>query len=177
MADQVARKIGTTRRPGEFTGWHMLALMLLFFGVIVSVNITMAVMAGRTWTGLVVKNSYVESQKFNGYLAAAKAQDARGWSTDLSYNNGVIVFDVVDRDGHPVTLTEASLFVGRPAFEQADQTVELTTTKPGRYIATIDLAPGAWALRITGTSDGHPYRRDSRLNVLPSGVSGREDRG
>lgn len=177
MADQVVRKISTVRRSGEFTGWHMLALMLLFFGVIISVNVTMAVMAGRTWTGLVVKNSYVESQKFNGYLAAAKAQDARGWRTKLNYNDGVVVFKVFDRDGRPVTLEQASLFVGRPAFEKADRTMVLTPTEPGRYIAAIELASGTWALRITGTSDGQSYRRDSRLDVRLSGAAGREDRG
>lgn len=177
MADQVARKISTMRRSGEFTGWHMLALMLLFFGVIIVVNITMAIMAGRTWTGLVVKNSYVESQKFNGYLAAAKAQNAKGWRTELGYNDGVVVFEIVDRDGRPVTLDQASLFVGRPAFEQADRTIVLKATEPGRYIAAIDLESGAWSLRITGSIGGQPYRRDSRLDVRSFDATGREDRG
>ncbi len=50
----------------EFTGRHMWLLAVSFFGVIISVNIVMAVSAARTWTGLVVENSYVASQEFQG---------------------------------------------------------------------------------------------------------------
>ena len=46
----------------RFTGFHMLACMIVFFGVIVAVNLTMATLASQSWTGLVVKNSYVASQ-------------------------------------------------------------------------------------------------------------------
>ena len=46
----------------EFTGWHMAITMIAFFGVIISVNLTMAILASSTWTGLIVKNGYVASQ-------------------------------------------------------------------------------------------------------------------
>ena len=55
-------------KQGEFTGRHMAIIMVAFFGVIIAVNLTMATLASRSWTGLVVKNSYVESQKFNSVL-------------------------------------------------------------------------------------------------------------
>jgi len=175
VAMGTAQMPGTTGSQGTFTGWHMLFVMLLFFGVIISVNITMAVMASRTWTGLVVKNSYVESQKFNGYLAAAKAQDAKGWRTSLTYSDGSLAFKIQDRDGRPVTLENASLYYGRPAFEQADRTIALTSTGRGRYIAKLALEHGAWTMRVTGTNNGQPYRRDSRLKVRASDHVGRED--
>lgn len=175
MANHDMATAATPRKQGEFTGWHMLTLMLLFFGVIISVNVTMAVMAGRTWTGLVVKNSYVESQKFNGYLAAAKTQDAKGWRTGLAYREGFLVFEVRNKDGQPVVLDDAKIFVGRPAFEQADRTLALEPVGQGRYVAKAALAHGTWALRITGTSEGQPYRRDSRLEVRGADGVGRED--
>ena len=53
------------RKPAEFTGRHMLAIMLAFFGVIIAVNLVMATLASKSWTGLVVKNTYVASQQFN----------------------------------------------------------------------------------------------------------------
>ena len=175
MANHDTAAVDTGRRQWTFTGWHMLTIMLLFFGVIISVNVTMAVMAGRTWTGLVVKNSYVESQKFNDHLAAARAQESKGWRTKLSYSDGFLTFDVRNRDGQPVVISDATLFVGRPAFEQADRTLALEPAGQGRYVARVDFAPGPWALRITGTSDGQPYRRDSRLNVRAADGVGRED--
>lgn len=65
-----------TRR---FTGWHMTAILLAFFGVIVAVNFTMATFATRTFGGVVVENSYVASQKYNGWLKAAREQETLGW--------------------------------------------------------------------------------------------------
>jgi nitrogen fixation protein FixH len=44
---------GTSQK--EFTGRHMLLIMIAFFGVIIAVNITMAVVARQSWTGLVAK--------------------------------------------------------------------------------------------------------------------------
>ncbi|NJR13875.1 MAG: hypothetical protein HC779_06455, partial [Phyllobacteriaceae bacterium] len=60
-------------------GYHMLAIFVAFFGVIVAVNLTMARFAVTHWTGLVVKNSYVASQNYNGWLRQAAASKALGW--------------------------------------------------------------------------------------------------
>ena len=43
-----------------FTGWHMAVITISFFAVIIAVNLTLAVFASTSWTGLVVANSYVE---------------------------------------------------------------------------------------------------------------------
>ena len=74
-----------TTQPKPFTGRHMLFAMLAFFGVIIAVNLTMAAFATKSWTGLVVKNSYVASQAFNRELEQAKVQAARGWTGDITY--------------------------------------------------------------------------------------------
>ncbi|TIS18850.1 MAG: cytochrome oxidase, partial [Mesorhizobium sp.] len=55
-----------TQKPREFTGRHMLISILAFFAVVIGVNLTMATFAHRSWTGLVVENTYVASQQFNG---------------------------------------------------------------------------------------------------------------
>lgn len=53
-------------RPGgaPWTGRRMLITMLLFFGVIIAVNMTMLYLALTNFTGLVVKNSYVAGLTF-----------------------------------------------------------------------------------------------------------------
>ncbi len=101
----------------KFTGRHMLILMVLFFGVIIGVNLTMAILAGRSWTGLVVKNSYVASQKFNADLRAAREQRQRGWQSSLTYTDGKIQFAVRDRDGEPLVFKSLTMLYGHPAFE------------------------------------------------------------
>jgi nitrogen fixation protein FixH len=65
-------------QPTEFTGKHMLATMVAFFGVIITVNLIMARFAVTTWSGLVVPNTYVASQQFNAKAAEARAIDAIG---------------------------------------------------------------------------------------------------
>ena len=66
---------------GPFTGRHMVVVMCLFFGVVISVNITMAVFAGTSWSGLIVKNTYVASQTFNDDVAEVEQMKARGWQS------------------------------------------------------------------------------------------------
>ena len=43
----------------RFTGWHMAAILLGFFGLVVAVNLYMAHTAISTFGGTVVENSYV----------------------------------------------------------------------------------------------------------------------
>lgn len=63
----------------RFTGWHMTAILVGFFGIIFAVNGVMATIATRTFGGVVVENSYVASQEFNNWLRAAKQQERLGW--------------------------------------------------------------------------------------------------
>jgi nitrogen fixation protein FixH len=55
-------------RIRTFTGWHMALILIGFFAVVVGVNLLMARFASSTFGGVVVENSYVASQQFNGWL-------------------------------------------------------------------------------------------------------------
>ena len=70
----------TTRDAGSFTftGWHMLGVIGLFFGTIISVNFYMAYQAVHSWSGLVVENTYVASQQFNAKVEQITAIDHDG---------------------------------------------------------------------------------------------------
>ena len=48
----------------EIKGWHVFAGFVFAFSIIISVNLTLAFNAVRTFPGLEVKNSYVASQSF-----------------------------------------------------------------------------------------------------------------
>lgn len=155
----------TPKRPFQFTGFHMTLCMVAFFSVIIVVNFGMAMLASNSWTGLVVKNSYVASQKFNAELKAAEQQKSIGWHSTLHYRDGSLVVTLKDRDGnrlYPKTLTAT---VGRPAFEQLDQRLVLDNGKDGSFHVGVDLAPGEWALRIEASVGTQAYRRDARLYV------------
>ncbi len=155
------------RSPKEFTGTHMLLMMVAFFGVIVGVNVMMAVVASRTWTGLVVKNSYVASQNFNDQLAAAKSQSDRGWSGAIIYKENSLKFGVLDKTGRPVLLNNVVAHIGRPAFESEDRTLNLEHISNGAYQADVKLEPGPWQLSVRGHNESGPYRLDTRINIAP----------
>lgn len=159
--------IGSKAPKGEwqFTGWHMFFIMLAFFGVIITVNLTMAVLAGRSWTGLVVKNSYVASQQFNAELIEARRQAARGWQAKLVHDATGLSFELMDRTGQPVVLDDLIASVGRPAAEAFDQRVAMRPVGEGRYRGEVALGPGVWAIKILGGSGENRYRLDERIEV------------
>mgnify|MGYP001760938923 FL=1 len=64
------------------TGKHVLAITLVAFGVIIGVNVLMAVKAVGTFPGLEVANSYVASQDFDRERAAQAALD---WTVTPDY--------------------------------------------------------------------------------------------
>ena len=154
-----------TENVRKFTGWHMLAIMIAFFGTIIAVNIAMATIASRTWTGLVVENSYVASQAFNTHLAAARKQQHRKFAGSIDYRHGGLELKLLDQAGKPVHLDKPSAQVGRPAHEQQDRTIALTYQGSGIYRAAQALAPGHWLVSVKAELDGEPFRLDRRLLI------------
>ena len=61
------------RGRGQISGRHVFAGFALAFGVIISVNLTLAYNAVQTFPGLEVANSYVASQQFDANRAAQEA--------------------------------------------------------------------------------------------------------
>ena len=161
----MTRSSGNTPAARTFTGRHMAIIMVGFFGVIIAVNVTMAVFASTSWTGLVVKNSYVASQNFNGEMEIARKQKARGWKSDISYFNGVLSVTVTDARNAAVLLDTVTSVAERPSHEGEDQTVALVHQGGGLYRGTLQLNPGLWNLRVTGGGHETLYRRDLRLIV------------
>jgi nitrogen fixation protein FixH len=161
--------MSTGQRPFTITGWHVAAAMVAFFTVIVAVNLTMAAFAARSWTGLVVKNSYVASQNYNRKLEKARAQDALGWTSRLEPRADRIVLIVTDSAGAPVVLTTAMAVIGRPAFEQQDREVDLVHQGGGRYTASVRLDHGAWMARVEAAAGDTPYRQVFRFTISPAG--------
>jgi len=153
---------------GGFTGRHMLMIMIAFFAVIIAVNVTMATVAGTSWTGFVVRNSYVASQEFNGRVAAARAQAALGWTATLVVEHGEARLRIVDREGHAVPIPTASLALRNPASDRKDSTVALESTGE-EFRGPVDIADGQWVVEIqAGMADGGIWR-DTRRMLLRNG--------
>ncbi|MDB6176152.1 FixH family protein [Paracoccus sp. Z330] len=140
----------------ELTGRHVLIITLAAFGVIIAVNITMAVKAVGTFPGLEVKNSYVASQGFDRERAA---QDALGWTVMADYDGEWLEIAVTDADGLPAPAKNLSVTIGRPTHVRADQSPELAY-RNGVYRAAVSLPPGVWNIHVTAAApDGTPFRQ------------------
>ncbi|MEM8688677.1 MAG: FixH family protein [Pseudomonadota bacterium] len=150
----------------EFTGRHMLLTMVAFFGVIIAVNFTMAFFASSTWTGLMVKNSYVASQDFNAKLAEARAQDALGWTSTMVLEGKDLKLTLKDNQARPLAGLNVVARVYRPVAEAEDHDVALTESGAGLYGATVDLNPGLWEVAIMATGrDDRNYQQIFRFIV------------
>ena len=153
------------RAPRPFTGWHMLAIIVAFFSVVIGVNVTMAVLANRTWSGLVVPNSYVASQNFNEEAAEAHRQKALGWKETLSHDAGLLTVTLSDKDGQPLNGMKVRVRIGHPVAEQFDHDLTLAQTGPGQYSIKSPLGIGTWDADVTAERDGRTFRLIHRFSV------------
>lgn len=147
----------------EIKGWHVASVFVLAFSVIVSVNLTLAFSAVRTFPGLEVKNSYVASQVFDRNRAA---QEALGWDVRAWTEGGFLRLSLTHK-GAPVQARIDSAVLGR-ATHVADD-IEPVFAWDGRaYAAPIAIAPGNWNLRLKArAADGTLFEQrvivDTRL--------------
>jgi len=148
----------------EFTGKHMLGVLFLFFGTIISVNLTLAWFAETTWSGLVAKNGYVESLDYDAKQKVIDEQKKMGWKSQVKFNNGHLVFLLKDKNGIAVTGLNLSGKIGRPTTEVQDQKLAFSEANKGEYIANVNLAKGQWVVLITAmNADKVKYHKAYRL--------------
>ncbi|MCF6320609.1 MAG: FixH family protein [Rhizobiaceae bacterium] len=155
--------------PRKLTGYHVLAMVLAFFAVIITANFSLAWFATKSWTGLVVKNSYVESQQYNDKIAAAARQKARGWQMKFAYSNNILEISMSDRDKQPVIIDKLQATIGRPVSENQDVDVILLHKGSGRYETNVELSAGLWGFKLN--SDGEEqYYIEGRFVVDENGI-------
>ncbi len=146
----------------EIKGWHVLAVSVAAFGVIIAVNVTMAYKAISTFPGLEVDNSYVASQEFN---RLRDAQEKLGWKMAYGYDGGRLTLAFTDRNGTPVEVSRLEVLVGRTT-EAKDDVLPAFTWLNGSYEATVPLAPGRWMIRISARSaDGTLFQQRDEFSV------------
>ncbi|PZU85804.1 MAG: cation transporter [Shinella sp.] len=137
-----------------FTGRHMLASIVTFFGVVITVNLTMAYYASSTWSGLVVQNTYVASQEFNSKAAAIRGMLATGIRGKLDVKNDKITYTLTLPGDEPVVADEVTAHFKRPVGEKQDFTVKLVPAGNGVYVAEHEVATGHWIVEVKAAKDG-----------------------
>ena len=145
-----------------FTGRHMAMIMIAFFGVIFAVNFTMARLAIGSFGGTVVDNSYVASQKFNGWLDEARAQNRLGWRDEVTPLPGRhVALSLTDAQTKPIAGGTVRALAQHPLGRAPDIALAFHERTLGHYTSDHALPPGRWQLRITvrhGAGDHHILR-------------------
>jgi nitrogen fixation protein FixH len=143
-----------------FTGRHMAAILVVFFGVIIAVNVVNARYASATFGGEVVENSYVASQDFNRWLDEAKAEDQLGWDEVTTWRpDGRVVVAVRGAPRGVVIKAMARHPLGR----LPDRALTFDRIGGGRFLSRQALPDGRWDLRLTLAGEGHIWRRQEAL--------------
>lgn len=144
----------------ELTGRRVAVISVAAFGVIIGVNALLAVAAVKTFSGVVVEDSYVSSQSFDAERAA---QRALGWQARPRIEGGYLHLDFTDARGEPVRPSSLAVTVGRPGTNAEDAPLELEETASG-YVAKRPLAKGGWRAEIAAVApDGTRFRQSRSL--------------
>lgn len=141
----------------EFTGRHITLILVAFFGVVIAVNLYMARMATRDFGGTVVDNSYVASQRFNGWLADARAAEVRGWSASATRQaDGRLLLRIRNANGTDEG-GQVRATVEHPLGRQPSQPT-LTMTGDGPWQSRETLPGGRLRVRVEQRIDGERFR-------------------
>lgn len=146
----------------RFTGWHMTAILVGFFAIVMGVNFTMATFASTTFGGTVVDNSYVASQHYNELLAGAAAQDRLGWDTAITLDGDRHVRLITRKQGIALPLSGITATLSHPLGRVPAITLDFVPDGAGGMRSVKPLAPGRWRLNATVRHDGNEarYRKD-----------------
>lgn len=145
---------------GKFTGRHMAIIMVAGFGLVIAVNLTMASLAIGGFQGVVVENSYVASQKFNGWLDEADKARTLGWQVTPERGS----------DGHVVLRTEGvpagTRFVAALRRPLGDKEFADLTFRPlgeGQWRSDHAVAPGRWLIRVSADAGAVSWAAESEF--------------
>lgn len=151
---------------GMLNGRHIALMFCAFFGVIFAVNFGMAFLAYRSWTGLVVENSYVASQSFNADVADLRKSEALGLSHQMHYQDDKLQLSIIGRDGNPIAADEVMISIGRPVDNGEDLSLTALRKSDGQFEAAAKLGSGIWSGELSAKVDGKAvWRQPFRLLV------------
>ncbi|WP_084396675.1 FixH family protein [Henriciella aquimarina] len=142
----------------KLKGWHVLLIMLAFFGVMFTVNGFFVYSAVTSFPGEDVEKSYLQGLNYNEKIEARHAQDALGWTMRaglVGEGSSVLRVEAADEGGAPLSMLEVKATLRRLATTASDTTVTLTPVRGhrGSYEATLpELASGQWDIEIEARS-------------------------
>ena len=160
-----------TRQPGWWYPWIFVGGMLL----VVAVNGVLITLAVTTFSGLETEEHYRKGLAYNQAIAAAEAQERRGWRMELTYaagpaadgrHQGDLAVTFVGKDGLPLDNLRVEAVLRRPTREGFDVAVALDERGGGVYGTAVSLPlPGQWEAHVHAYRGGDNFQESRRLFV------------
>lgn len=158
-----------TAKAKEFRlkGWHVLACLIAFFGVIFAVNGVMIYLAVGSFTGEDVGDAYARGLRYNEAIERKEAAAALGWVMEVELDEAAqrLRVTLTDEDKRPVSGLDLQGMLRRPVQARLDRPLMFRSLAEGRYEAEVDdLAEGQWDLDVSArAADGTLFEARRRL--------------
>ena len=156
----------------RLTGWHVLAALVAFFGVIIVANTFFVTAAVRSFPGESQKKSYLQGLEYNEVLEERAAQKARGWRAGIvdvsrEETRGAISIELADASERALENLTVTGAIQRPAHGREDVALEFVHQGEGVYAASVDgFSAGAWDLSANAVSPaGETFDLHARILV------------
>ncbi|WP_374525014.1 FixH family protein [Sphingopyxis sp.] len=133
----------------SFTGRHMATILIVFFGIVITVNLVMARFALSTFGGTVVDNSYVASQHYNEWLARAATQDRLGWQRSVTVDADRRVRLSIRKDGKELEGLRVRATLSHPLGRVEPRPLHFLTAPDGGLQSAEALPAGRWRLDLS----------------------------
>ena len=165
------------RPRGWWYPWLFVGGML----IVIAVNAVLVTLAIETFPGLSTEDAYRKGLAYNQTIAAAEAQDARGWRLELTITpqpaaSGAaedstasmeLAARFVDRAGQPLSRLDVRAFVVRPVGEGRALEVALDESGGGVYRGTLATPLGGqWDVHIHARRGDETFFQQTRRIVV-----------
>lgn len=149
-------------------GRVVLFSLLVFFGLIIGMNVLMAWFAVDTFDGQVDENAYRAGLQFNQRIASARSQEATGWSADVAVLGDMRGLQVQLLEGGRAALAGAAIegLLWRQSAKGMDVPLVFDEIIPGQYRAAIpEGVYGRYELRFSAQRAGKQvaFKQDIEL--------------
>lgn len=148
-------------------GFYLLGILLAAFAVVLAVNITLAVMASRSNSGLVSEHAYEDGLDYNKELNLRQAQAELGWHVHVAHNlpAGLQAYEITDAQNAPLTGATVTFRAAHAVENMPGVTLTLPETAPGHYEAPAPLARGPWNVTLTIVQHDKTFEAVRRIIV------------
>lgn len=152
-------------------GWHVLAMLIAFFGVVVGANAAFIVAAVSSFPGEERQHAYAAGLRFNDTVNERRRQAALGWRAEMKASRAAggatLTLHFSGRDGSPISGLKIEGELRRPVHRGEDRQVSFVSVGEGKYSAAIpDAGAGLWSLRARASGPaGEAFDLETRVKL------------